>query len=150
MKKKNVANALAVVVCLVFTVIYFLIFGSLKANPKIKVEDELLVTQEVKTNLTETTLYWLQLGIFKQTSSFEEIKNKCEANGYPVTVVNFSDKMAVVVGITNNESDLNQAKETMKLLGLEFMVKSYYFNSNSSLSAISSNNYAQALSEAYS
>lgn len=144
MEKRKACTILALTASLIFTGMYFLVFGNLKpakTQPNTTVTAPL--TQSV--NLDKATLHWIQLGIYREVSSYEGLVAECQRQGMDPLVIQLQDKVAVVVGCSENELITNSTLNKVVELELEYMVKSADFSTQETLNLISEQKYQELL-----
>lgn len=143
MSKKNACTILALCASLVFSGIYFFIFSLLKEEDK----NEILVVQEEKeeTQKFSDTLNWIQLGVFKEQKSYEDLIQICNEIGLEPYFISFQDKTAIVVACSDVKSETEQMLEKVKEKNLEYIVKEHTFTEKEAQELIVQKEYKKVL-----
>ena len=145
MKKRNVCMFLALVAAVVFTGIYFYFFSMLSAPQDLR---EVVVQQsDVATVLENATLGWIQLGVFKQESSYADLYTRCEKMGINQLLIALADKKILVVGCSENSAIVLEALNKIQVIGIDFISKSLEVNDEEMLDLISKKQYQKVLEE---
>ncbi len=122
MEKRKAYSILAVIASLIFSLIYFFVFSSLTPSSE-NILIQSIDQEDTINNEKATTLYWIQLGIFSQASSYSELIEETKALNLNPLTINTQGKIALVVGCTSEESVHLENINLIVDAGLEYMPK---------------------------
>ncbi len=145
MRKKQIVCLLAIVASMLFSFVYFVVFSGLdKADTN---DNSLIVVNEEQQEVLEgeTTLYWIQMGVFTSESSYSELLKKFEDLNLESIVVNASSKQIIVVGCSTNEGELLNTLDVVINNDFEYMRKEMTFSDEEQLEMLSKKEYKTIL-----
>ena len=142
MSQRRKCTVLALIVSLLFTLCYFTIFTGFDSHPQIS------VVQDVEQKeLKPTTLYWIQLGVFKEKNSYASLIQQCESAGLSIIQVNLKDKVVIVAQCSENQSLQQQGLEKLKGITSDYILKEKTLEEETALMYLEENNIKKVLEE---
>lgn len=135
MKKSSAISLLAVVLSLVFCVLYFGLFARISETgsaPEDKTEVAVIPSAEPSVNPDGTqsvsqgsnTLTWIQAGAFARESSLNELMHFLSQDGFSPVSYPKGDLQMVAVGYSLNPEETAAVKQKLIELDYEWMEKS--------------------------
>lgn len=144
MEKRKACTILAILASVAFTAVYFFVFKNLK--PQSGPVDDVVVKQpKTEENLTATTLYWVQLGVYKEASSYEDLVKECTQLNMNPTLLDVQDKKILIVGCSEDEAKMEAVLNEIKEMEVEYMTKSATIHDATALGLIQQKDYKAVL-----
>lgn len=143
LNKKNACTILALCASFIFSGIYFLLFSLLKEEN----QSEISVIQEENNEiqLSSDYLSWLQLGVFKEQKSYEDLLEVCLEMDLDPYLISFQDKTVVVVACSEIKDETEQLLEKIKEKNLEYILKEQTFTQKEAQEMIAKKEYEKVL-----
>lgn len=114
MKKRTMLLGCTLLVSLIYAGGFILLFS--QDEP----QSVLLVSEEHET---EDCLYWLQAGVFKEESSYQDLKQELAAYGAEVVCASSDDLTYVLVSPTTQKEKLDELMGELTSAGIEVISK---------------------------
>lgn len=153
MKRSTVINAIAILLSLLFCLVYFGFFSLLTdkeiPTPKNSLstkQPEVVKNEDLVVDLGELlTLYWVQLGIFASQSSVDEIKNRLMEDGFEVITYQKNELTVVVSGVNTSKIEAKKVHELLKQKKYDTYFKSASISSEQQKEQLRNSQYKKIL-----
>lgn len=144
MEKRKACTILAILASVAFTAVYFFVFKNLKPQ-SMPVDDVVVKQPKSQENLSATTLYWVQLGVYKEPSSYEDLVKECAKLNMNPVLLDVQDKKILVVGCSEDEAKMEAVLNEIKEMEVEFMTKSATIHDETALGLIQQQDFKAVL-----
>lgn len=134
MNNKKLIYAFACGLSILFAGIYYAVFLNLGKD-----------TTTIQTQISESTLYMNQVGLYKQSDSIEKMLNKLKGLGLTGYQRNMGDITAVVCGVSTSKKETVKAQAILEKNQITFLLKNAKTTDKEVIQKIQDKDYAGAL-----
>jgi len=142
LNKRKICTVFGVCASLLFSLCYFVIFAGIDSEPHISV-----IQEEKPKSQTPLTLYWIQLGVFKEESSYTSLVLNCETAGLELVQVQDDDKVILVAQCCLDKNIRQQGLEKLKGITEDYLLKEKRIEEDEALLLLKENDFKTVLEE---
>ncbi len=146
MAKRKFYSFLAICTTVIFSLVYFLVFSRLDVSSGTDVE-VIPSPSAIQVEGGVTQVYWLQLGVFSNESSYTQLVQECSELGLNPYVVISDEQHILVIGVCTSEQELQIAQEIVSIQGYEYMAKQADITDQNQIDLLKTDKITQVLQE---
>lgn len=130
MENKKLITIFGVGFSIVFAIMYYMLFT---------------VLPDSTSKVQKVTLYWNQVGLYRQQDSIDAMKTSLEEKGFRVFPLKQGDVTALITSVSVQEEKTKAEQSTLKDAGFAYVLKQQEIEDPQTITLLQQQSYAAAL-----
>lgn len=135
---RNAVRVIALIFCLIFTGFYYLVFNHSSVKDEINLNSP-KAEENSSVDAAEKEIYWLQLGIFNEQGSVNELISRCAKIGIECHTYTKNDSITAFCTPTDDPAALEDIKKQLNEGQIEYYQKSALITDQKQLEKLQEN-----------